>query len=544
MIKVKIDDTIIDIIDKIEGRKTSDIILDFPLGHPILHNYISLKILKSKVGDKKLIIATNDRIGKKIGKRLWIEYSSIKDHNFLKEDSKGKLMEHNFTFWEYFKFQIHSYKKEISHSLDANKKLNSLWKYSRIYQEKTSIHIFLWALLLSILVFLFIYYFAISKTYISITPKVVIKKEAYNFIFKEKIDNSILWNNKYIKISTLSETLHSSDIYAATEVKRNLANISSWNVRIYNNTLWEVNLVPKTRLLNTQGILFELSDWVKIPAGINDNFNNTTPWYVDVRVISQINDISGKYIWKRWNIKENTSLLLPWLSIELQKDIYAESLEAFTWWNDDYQKIISKEDIESAEKIFTQKLKTEVIDSIKKNILLENRKNNSEIDILSWGKSIYYSEPIVQIEPWVKAWDIKDNFSISWNITAYVYTYSKVDIIQKLKTLLNEKNLTGIEKISHIDFPSLRMSQVIYTEKDPFEIKATFEIEALFLHDFLHKDNTYISTLKSEIRWLHKDNAEKILLNNPKISNVSINIRPFFTKNISNIYNNIVFKVE
>jgi hypothetical protein len=66
MIQVKIDDTIVDIIDKITAQKTGDIILDFPLGHPVLHNYISLKILKSQVAGKKLIIATSDRIGKKI----------------------------------------------------------------------------------------------------------------------------------------------------------------------------------------------------------------------------------------------------------------------------------------------------------------------------------------------------------------------------------------------------------------------------------------------------------------------------------------------
>ena len=156
MIKVKIDDTIIDIIDKIEDQKTQEVILDFPLGHPILHNYISLKILKSKVWEKKLIIATRDRIWKNIWKRLGIEYSIIKDNNFLEEDSKGELMNHNFTFWEYFKFQIHSYLQEIKNTLDTNKKLNSLWKYSRIYHEKTSVHIFLWALLLSVIIFLFI----------------------------------------------------------------------------------------------------------------------------------------------------------------------------------------------------------------------------------------------------------------------------------------------------------------------------------------------------------------------------------------------------
>ena len=124
--------------------------------------------------------------------------------------------------------------------------------------------------------------------------------------------------------------------------------------------------------------------------------------------------------------------IIPWLNQEIQKNIYAESIEVFTWWNDDYEKIISQEDIESAKKIFTQKLKTEVIESIKKNILQENRKNNSEIDILSWGKNIHYSDPIIQIEPWINPWDVKDNFSISWNITAYVYIYSKVKYIYSI----------------------------------------------------------------------------------------------------------------
>lgn len=544
MIKVKIDDTIIDIIDKIEAENTSDIILDFPLGHPILHNYISLKILKSKVWDKKLIIATSDRVWKKIGKRLWIEYSSVKDQGFLSDDATWKLMEHNFTFWEYFKFQVWTYKKEITRSLDTNKKLNSLWKYSRIYQEKTSIHIFLWAFLLSLFVFLFIYYFAISKSYVSITPKIIIKKEAHNFIFSENDDNGILWNNKNIKISKLSETLHSSDTYAATKILRDEKDISKWNVRIYNETTEIITLVPKTRLQTQNGIIYETTDWIKIPAGIQDNFNTNTPWHADISVVSQAIDLHWVFVWKRWNIKQDTTLIIPGLPPEVQKVIYAKNLEDFTWWTDQYNKVISVEDIESAKNIFSQKLRTEVIDSIKKNILLENRKNNSQIDILSWWKSIHYSDPVIQVQLWVKPWDVRDNFTVSWSITAYVYTYSKADIIQKLKTLLNEKNLTGIEKISHVDTSSLRQSEIIYTNSSPFEVKATFEMEALFSHDFLHKDNTYISILKSEIRWLQKDDAEKMLLNNPKISNVTINIRPFFTNKISNIYNNIVFKVE
>jgi hypothetical protein len=70
MIQIKIDDSIIDIIDKIEAQTQEDVILDIPLGHPILHNYVSLKILKSKVKERRLVIVTNDRLGRKIGKSL------------------------------------------------------------------------------------------------------------------------------------------------------------------------------------------------------------------------------------------------------------------------------------------------------------------------------------------------------------------------------------------------------------------------------------------------------------------------------------------
>ncbi len=544
MIKIKINDTIIDIIDKINTQKTWDIVLDFPLWHPTLHNYISLKILKSKVWDRKLIIATNDRIWKKIGKRLGIEYSLIKNKDFLEEKSQEKLMQHNFTFWEYFKFQIKSYKQELLSSLDANKKLNSLWKYSRIYQEKTSIHIFIWALLLSLVIFLFVYYFAISKSYIHITPEVIVKKEAHNFIFKENIENTILWNNKLIKINILSETIHSSDTFSATEIVVNEKETARWKIILYNSYNQAQTIIPKTRLQDDSGIIFEIPVWTQIPWSVIDNFWVMTPWSVELTVYARSIDETWSYIWERGNIKSNSKLILPWLDQEGQKNIYAQSIEDFTWGSNNYEKVISSGDIKLAKSIFTEKMKSEVITSIKNNILLENQKNNSQIDILSWGKSIIYSEPLINIEDWIEAWIKKDKFSMNGSITAYVYTYNKDNITQKLKTLLSERNLIWIEKISHIDTSSVRMSEIIYTKQDPFEMKATFEIEALFLHDFLHRENTYISQLRSEIRWIKKEDAEKILLNNPKISNVRIELRPFFTKNISNIYNNIIFKIE
>lgn len=104
--------------------------------------------------------------------------------------------------------------------------------------------------------------------------------------------------------------------------------------------------------------------------------------------------------------------------------------------------------------------------------------------------------------------------------------------------------MEGIEKISHIDESSLRMSEIIYAQEKPFEMKATFEIESLYLHDFLHKDNTYIEQLKTKILGLSREEAIKTLLNDPHVSNAQIEIRPFFVNTLSKIQKNIIFKVE
>ncbi len=542
MIQVHIDDTIVDIVDKMSEAKGDDIILDFPLWHPILHNYISLKVLKNKAKEKKLIIATNDKIGKKIWKSIWIEYTLVKNSQFIEKNANTKLLEHNFTYWEYLKFQIHSYKNEISQYFDTQKRLNSLGKFSRIHQDNTPIRLFVLALIWSIWIFVFIYYFAISKSYIYIVPEKSIKKEAYNFIFKENIDNSILWNNKYIKITTLSKTIYSSDTFAATSIIDN-NNRASWEIEIFNSSWEELALVPNTRFMDNTWIIYRSDTWVNVPAGVYDNFWNITPWSTKIRVTADFEDMSWKYVWSRWNIKKQTSLSLPWLSEESKKLIFAISSEDFSSGSDTFQKSVSQEDIERAEEIFIGKLKSEALDSIKTDINNSNSVNNQKIDILSLWESISYTKP--QVNFWeVKIWDIRENFSINGSITVYVYSYDKNEIISKLKNILNEKTLQWVEKIEYVDTSSVRLSEVIYIEDSPFRLKGTFEIEAIFIHDFLSKNNTLINQLKAEIRGMDKHEAEKFLLNNTKISSVKITTRPFFVKNISNIYNNIIFKID
>ena len=208
MIKVSNKDSIIDIIKKIESCKKDEIILEFPIWNSILHNYTSLKILKNKVKDKSLIIVTHDVNAKKIWKNLGIKFSIVKDENVIKNID---LLKYNYTFSEYLLFLVKSYWKEIKNFLFNKKEIQdkSLWEYNKILKykymknEKSRVWFFISWLLISIFLLVFIFYFAVNKTYINITPEITIKTRAKNLIFREWESNEILENKKSVYLSVV-----------------------------------------------------------------------------------------------------------------------------------------------------------------------------------------------------------------------------------------------------------------------------------------------------------------------------------------------------
>jgi hypothetical protein len=70
------------------------------------------------------------------------------------------------------------------------------------------------------------------------------------------------------------------------------------------------------------------------------------------------------------------------------------------------------------------------------------------------------------------------------------------------------------------------------------------EINAFIIHNFLNNDDSYVQKLKNQIAGLSREEAERILLNDPKISNARIEISPFFISNITSRRENIIFKVN
>lgn len=543
MIHIKKNDTLIDVIEKIQSIEENEIVLKFPIWHSILHNYLSLKIIKSKSYPKKITIITRDIISRKIGKKLWIHYSIIHESFWSEDENELWIMKHNFSFREYLVFELKKYYQEFLNILKRNKQINNIKKYSKKYKSYSNIWLFVGLLLISIFLFVFIFYFAINKTTIIITPEITVKKKARNFTFTESSFFEVIWSDKNIIIEPIEEKIELSEIYSTTWIDEQSMKKSRGKVRLSNTLNQEIKLLPSTRLVTGSWIVFETTSWISIPAAIVDNFWETIPGETDLEVIAKNYDTEWNFIGERGNIEKQTLLTLPWLN-DNGETIFATTLENFSGGDDNYTSKISEDDIKNSTLIFEQKLKNELIKKLKEKVSEMNNLDKTSFEILTIDNIIEYSNTEIRIQDGLKIWDNSKNIVLEWSIIWKTYIYDRSNVINKLKTVVQENILEWVESILLIDESSLRISSIISRKDTPLEVKATVEIDTLISHDFDDTNNVYTKKLKSTIRGMDRSEAIKILLNDPKISNAEIVIRPFFLRKVSNISENIYFQIE
>jgi hypothetical protein len=543
MIKILSTDTIIDIISKINHEEGSSITLEFPFGHPVLHNYLSLKIIKNKAGERKITIITSDLTSRKIGKILGIEYSIIKDAKFhAQKSSQKELLSYNFTFIEYFRFQVKKYWEEIKSNF---KESGSIKYYSIRYEkQKSRIGFFVFALLFSAFLFVFIFYFAVTKAYITIAPEVKIKTRGKNIVFRETWEESITNGNNIVALKKISKVVNLESRFWSTGIDIKGLKRSSGTITLYNKLPEDVSLREKTRLQNSDGIIYLTTRKVTIPKWTKEVNGSITPWEYTVKIESDYRDINWKMVGENANIGTWVILTLPGLT-ENRDQIYAKTLVALSGGKEySWVRITTQEDIENAKKLLIQKLKDLALKELKKQIDEENKLNNVTYDIIGIEDTLFYTWATTQVPSEVVIGKKVENFDLRGSIQIESYIYNQDAVINKLKSVISESVLESSEKVLLIDTKSLRFATILSQQQKPFEIKATMEINAFIIHNFLNDDDSYVQKLKDQIAGLSGEEAEKILLNDPKISNVRIEISPFFLSNITTRKENIIFKVN
>lgn len=545
MIKVYEIDTIIDVVNKINNCEDKEILIEFPFWHSILHNYMSLKILKNKSGNKRITILTNDLISKKIWVPLWINYSILKDGDFHKEKNiNQELLKHNFTFFEYFIFVIKKYFNNFIHFIWTKTWINGL-KYYNPYNRvrKTWLFFLLVWFITSIWMLAFIFYFAVSKTYIEIVPEITIKTKANNIIYEEwKSDLSMISKELKVWVTKIGEKSSLKYTHKTTGIDYENTSRAQWTVVLINELREEQTFKPKTRLLNPDWFIFETTDWVKLPWKIRNASWVTIFWTGKVNIIAKIQDAKWQFVWTKWNIKKST-FIIPWLKFNQDK-IYAQLQWDTTWWKDDIKYLVWDKDIENAKLVLEEMLRKDVMQKLKSKIENDSKLSWVKYEIL-WIKDIIkYSKINIKTNPEnIKIWDKIDKFELIGDVNIETYIFNKDEILTLLRNIINESLLEWTDKLMFIDENSLRMTVVLDKKENPLRVKATTEIDMWISYDFSNNGNYYNQKLKTLVLWLSNDEAMNILINEEKISNVIIKNTPFFIKKISSNLDNIIMKI-
>jgi len=562
MIKIKKEDSIVDILKKISKSKSEEIILDFPFWHPVLHNHLSLKIIQTKTRNKKLSIISNDKTAKKIAKILGIKFLKNKKNKSKKNITTQDILKHNFTFLEYAKFEIKLFLQKIiffvKWNIKSNKKINNIFYIKNKYweQNKNIIFYFILMLILIFLLLLYIYYIAINKTYITIYPEINLNTKSKNFIFIENNNNNnekenYYFNNK-IYINKISKKITLNKKIATSWIKQKKENLSKWKAIFYNYLPEKIYLLKNTTLENKEWVQFYLPENINIPPSNISNWK-ITPWEKEVLLYWKIKLLNWDYSWLKTNIWTWVLLTIPKLG-ENKTKIFAKSITKFNWWSNKFTNFLTKKDIENARILIKDTLKEIAISKIKKDIEKNNKQNSIQVDLLPIDNIFKFTNLKINIPEYLKIWDEIKDFNISWEIEITSYTYNKQAVISLLKNSINNNLIKNYQKIISIDENSLRIAHIIkrndlkkinwkyfYSQKSnkPLIIKATTEIEYYLSKKFENKNSNFMQQIKHQIAWKSIEEAEKILTNKSEINDVRIRIQPFFIKKISTLLENI-----
>jgi hypothetical protein len=162
-------------------------------------------------------------------------------------------------------------------------------KSKRIYPvyksaKSSGMTIALSGLIMSISLLLFIVYFAVSKTTITLDPQVSIRPISTNIIFTTTPGTGgIVGEKNAIQSQILRIPVDANMPFRISTLNLNAVNNAAGTVTLYNEMSTEQPLKPGTRLVTEDGIVYRSPEWITIPPTRSIN-GITEIGSIDIRV--------------------------------------------------------------------------------------------------------------------------------------------------------------------------------------------------------------------------------------------------------------------
>lgn len=131
------------------------------------------------------------------------------------------------------------------------------------------------------------------------------------------------------------------------------------------------------------------------------------------------------------------------------------------------------------------------------------------------------------------------------SISIVTYVYNKDTALGYLKALINDRLLSGTERLHEVLPESLKITTILNRVDSPkFVLRGTTELSATISYNFEDDTNAQTKRLKNFIAGQSVEQALSMLLADQSIAKATIRLSPFWLMSVSSNVDNIKFIIE
>jgi hypothetical protein len=532
---------IVQIYQKISENPASVVTLDIEVPSFLSTSY-GLKLLIAHFPTKKFQIITTHPILKRIAEHVGIRaYSRADAIEFEQEFAKSHILRHNFTFFEYFLYEIQKLFSKVV--FQYRKKSSPKLAYKKKTFFEFNILLLFIGLVLSISLLGFIFYFAVSKTFVTISPDFAVKTVSQNFIYTEGEEVSVLDTRPIIAVRRQEVKVELENEFNVASYDVTSVRSARGKVEVFNELNNEQIFRPNTRFVTEEGLVYRSQEWAKVPP-TRTLSGEVIVGKTTVTLIADPYDTKGELSGDRANIWSGVILDMPGLKFNKDK-IYAKSIEWFQGGQLPTLRLVTEQEVVQFKSFMIDKLKKEVLAKLKSDLDSNNALTGQDFQILEIENNLTYGEPVMEIKKGVKVGDKVPQVTLGGSITVRAYVYNRMAVLQYLRNIMNERLLQWTEKLHDMLPETLRISAVLTRVDGPkFAVRATTELSGSISYNFEDDANAQTKKLKSLIAGKPVDEAVSILVNSQSVAKARIRLSPFWLTRISGNVDNIEFTIE
>lgn len=531
------------IVDAIKKTKADKVVIVLPKNSNVFQSIVNIKILRARAEEfnKWLFVITKDKKGEKMLEMIGIpafetlaefEATAI-DKIFTKtkkgSSSKSSIKQIIFTASEIIEPEG---KNEI---IEPEEMIN--WRDVFFKPSKT---LLITLTLISVGLFFFI------STVVMPGATIYIKPERKTI---ETVMNITLTPNdsqEYNSFLSKQRTINSFPIEAEFEKKIQFNTLTkifegknaSGNIVIVNTFNEERTLKPQTRFQSENGVVYRISDWVRIPPATSEGYGELV-----VNVVADEKDIFGEFAGDKGNLLAPQKLIIPALPPAGQQILWGEVREDIKGGVTLYKPKVTEEDFDIAKKNIEELITKEAQLDLEKYLKEKNALEFTNLTLLPENK--FFKKEIIEITVPKELLNTDvENFEVYAKLKVKSWAYDSDELLSVLRQSL-EKSVDPDMFLEMIDSPSI-VIDVFSKEENSNNLKVNIiakGIEAYLIEPKTESGIRFVNKVKREIINQPINEAEKILVNFQEISDVKITVWPFFARRIPRLPENISVKI-